>query len=126
MATEVYVANNAGKRKLLEVLRTTETPYRVIIKKGTRSLEQNAYLWGVVYPTFLKESGLDEQGWRADDVHEYLLGEHFGWETIEGMGRKRMRPLKRSSTLDKMEFVDYVAFIQQKAAELGIYIPDAE
>jgi hypothetical protein len=53
-----------------------------------------------------------------------MLGEHFGWETLEGFGRKRMRPIRRSSKLSTMEFQDYVAFIQQKAAELGIVIPD--
>jgi hypothetical protein len=58
-------------------------------------------------------------------LHEYFLGEHFGWETLEGFGRKRLRPLKRSSKLSTAEFAAFVDFIQRKAAELGIYIPDA-
>ena len=124
--TDIYVANDAGKRRLLDALRETKLPYRVTIKRGRRTLQQNAYLWGVVYPTFLRESGLDEQGWQSDDLHEYLLGEHFGWQTLEGFGRKRVKPLNRSSTLDKQEFADYVAFIQQKAAEFGVFIPDPE
>ena len=74
----------------------------------------------------MNEGGLKDQGWRNEDVHEYFLGEHFGWETLDGLGRKRMKPLNRSSKLSKMEFVDYVAFIQQKAAEMGIVIPDPE
>ena len=88
-------------------------------------MQQNAYLWGVVYEVVL-DHGLREQGWRNDDVHEYFLGEHFGWECIEGFGRKRMRPLKRSSVLTKSEFSDYVAFIQQHMAEKGVPIPDPE
>lgn len=94
--------------------------------KGTRSLAQNAYLWGVCYTTILASGKLELEGWRKEDLHEYFLGEHFGWETIEGFGRKRMRPLNRSSNLNKMDFVDYVAFIQQKMAEIGIVIPDPE
>jgi len=124
--TEVFVTLAQDKRKLIEVLKATEMPYKVkVTKGGSRSLEQNRYLWGVCYETIL-EHGLKEQGWRAEDVHEYFLGEHFGWETLEGFGRKRIRPLNRSSRLTKMEFVDFVDFIQQKAAEMGVVIPDPE
>lgn len=95
-------------------------------KKSTRSLQQNAYLWGVCYKTILEAGELDLEGWRAEDLHEYFLGQHFGWETLEGFGRKRLRPLNRSSTLSKMEFVDFVAYIQQTMAEIGIVIPDPD
>ena len=92
--------------------------------KQRRSEQQSRYLWGVVYPAVLEGGGESLAGWTADDLHEYFLGEHFGWETLEGMGRKRLRPLRRSSKLTKMEFSDYVAFIQRKAAEFGVYVPD--
>lgn len=88
--------------------------------KPKRSDNQNRYLWGIVYPTILKT--LD--GWDADDLHEYLLGEHFGWEVVEGFGRKRMKPIRRSSRLTKLEFVDFTQFIQRRMSEHGIYIPD--
>lgn len=88
--------------------------------KRTRSNEQNAYLWGVVYPTILQHL----PGWDADDLHEYFLGEHFGWETLEGLGRKRLKPIRRSSRLSTTEFSDHVAFIQRAMAEKGIYVPD--
>jgi hypothetical protein len=88
--------------------------------KPRRSDQQNRYLWGVVYPAFL----VPLEGWSAEDVHEYLLGEHFGWERIEGMGRVRLRPIRRSARLSKVEFAEYVAFCQQKGAEHGIFVPD--
>lgn len=88
--------------------------------RSRRSDAQNAYLWGVCYPAILKHL----PGWEADDVHDYLLGEHFGWQTLEGMGRKRVKPLRRSSRLSTTEFSDYVAFIQRTMAEKGIYVPD--
>ena len=78
---------------------------------------------GVCYPTILETGGEALAGWTKDDLHDYFLGEHFGWETIEGFGRKRIKPIRRSSKLSTMEFVDFVDFIQMKAAELGIYIP---
>lgn len=87
--------------------------------KPRRSDQQNRYLWGVVYSTIVKQF----DGWRLDDVHEYMLGEHFGWEEL-AEGYKR--PVRRSSRLNKQEFSDYIAFIQQRASEHGIYIPDPE
>jgi hypothetical protein len=103
-----------------------DKPWQVTIEKykKRRSNSQNAYLWGVCYPNILEQGGEQLAGWTKDDLHSYMLGEHFGWETLEGFGRKRMRPIRRSSKLSTMEFQDYVAFIQQKAAELGIVIPD--
>lgn len=97
--------------------RVTFEPY-----KKTRSTSQNAYLWGVVYPLIVERAGL--QGWTVDEVHEFFLGEHFGWEYLEGFGRKKARPVRRSSKLSTMEFQDYVAFIQRYMAERGVYIPD--
>lgn len=88
-----------------------------------RSDNQNRYLWGCVYPTILKASMM-LQGWTNEDLHEYFLGEHFGWETLSGFGKKRLRPIRRSSKLSKLEFVDYVDFIQRKAAEFGVYVPN--
>lgn len=89
-------------------------------KKRKRSEQQNRYLWGVVYKTVAEHL----EGWDAEDIHEYFLGEHFGWETLEGFGRKRMKPLRRSSRLNKQEFADYIAFIQRKMSELGVFVPD--
>jgi hypothetical protein len=99
-----------------------DTPLKVTIAeyKRTRSTEQNAYLWGCVYPTILHHL----PGWDANDLHEYFLGEHFGWETLEGLGRKRLKPVKRSSRLSTTDFADHVAFIQRAMAEKGIYVPD--
>ena len=98
--------------------------YRVEITeaKPKRSDPQNRYLWGCVYPTILQAGHLD--GWSAQDLHEYLLGEHFGWELVEGFGKKRQRPIRRSAKLNKQEFADYIQFIQQRMAEHGIYVPD--
>lgn len=92
--------------------------------KPIRSTQQNKYLWGVVYPSILAAGQLE--GWTAEEVHDYCLGECYGWETVEGLGRKRIRPIKRSAKLSKMEFVDFVAFIQQRMAEHGIFVPDAD
>jgi hypothetical protein len=92
--------------------------------KRPRSHQQNAYLWGVVYPTILEAGGEALRGWTADDLHEYFLGEIHGWEVIEGFGRKRMKPVKRSSRMTKTEFMDYLEQISQRCANMGIVIPE--
>lgn len=88
--------------------------------KPKRSDQQNRYLYGVVYATLQKVL----PGWDKDDIHQYLLGEHFGWERLEGMGKVRLRPLRRSSRLNKQEFADYVDFCIRTAAQHGVYVPE--
>lgn len=92
--------------------------------KSRRTLQQNAYLWGVVYPTVIKAGGEMLAGWTSDDLHEYFLGEYHGWETIQGFGKKRLRPIKRSSRLTISDFMKFLEFIQRRMAEHGVYIPD--
>ena len=92
--------------------------------KPRRSDRQNAFLWAVVYPSILEGGGEALKGFRATDLHEWFLGDMWGWETLEGFGRKRMRPVRRSSTMTKQEFSDYIAFIEQKALDMGIAIPE--
>jgi hypothetical protein len=91
--------------------------------KRPRTDQQNRFLWGVCYAAILEGGGETLAGWTRDDLHEYFLGECFGWETLEGFGRKRMRPIKRSSKLNKQEFSDYLLFLETRCMEMGIDIP---
>jgi len=92
--------------------------------KKPRTNQQNAFLWGVAYPSILEGGGEALAGWTRDDLHEYFLGECFGWEMLEGFGRKRMRPLKRSSALTKQEFSEYLNFLESRCIDMGITIPE--
>lgn len=103
-----------------------ESNWRVTVEelRTRRSTAQNSFLWGVVYPTILEEGGEALRGWNASDLHEFFLGEMWGWERITGFGRTRMRPARRSSVMTKMEFTDYISFIEQRALDMGIVIPE--
>jgi len=92
--------------------------------KKPRTNQKNAFLWGVCYPAILEGGGEALAGWTRDDLHEYFLGECFGWETLEGFGRKRLRPLKRSSALTKQEFSEYLMFLEGRCMDMGITIPE--
>ena len=94
---------------------------RTIIKKSRRTNDQNALLW-VLYSDALKQDGETLGGWTTEDVHEYMLGEYHGWEVHEAFGRKRMKPVRRSSRLTKTEFADFVSFVVQRFAEHGIVL----
>jgi hypothetical protein len=105
---------------LSALLRDHDVDVTVKRHRDRRSDQQNRYLWGAVYPAILKHL----EGWDAEDIHEFCLGEWSGWEILEGLGRKRMKPLRRSSKLSTTEFMDFVDHIQRTMAEKGIYIPD--
>ena len=92
--------------------------------KKPRTQQQNSFLWGVAYPCILEGGGEALAGWTRDDIHEYMVGEWGGWQTLEGFGRKRLRPLKRSSALTKQEFSDYLLFLETKCLDMGIVIPE--
>jgi hypothetical protein len=92
--------------------------------KPRRSDSQNAFLWGVVYPSILEGGGEALAGWQKDDLHEFMLGEHFGWETLTLGGKTVHKPVRRSSRLNKQDFSDYLEFLSRRAAELGIVIPE--
>ena len=125
----IFPANTPPEQIAHAVLRMVSglpnKPLAVTVElwKKPRTNQQNAYLWGVVYPAVIEGGGEALAGWTRDDLHDYFLGECFGWETLEGFGRKRLRPLRRSSTLNKQEFTDYLMFIEAKCAEMGIQIP---
>lgn len=89
-----------------------------------RSLAQNAFLFGVVYPSFIEGAGEALAGWGKDELHEFMLGEWAGWETLTLGGKTIHKPLRRSSRLNKQDFTDYLEFLARRAAELGIVIPE--
>lgn len=89
-----------------------------------RSDQQNRYLWGVVYPAILEQGAAHLKNMTADDLHEYFLGEVYGWDESECFGRKRLKPLRRSHNLKVSEFMEYVGEITARMAEIGIVVPE--
>jgi hypothetical protein len=92
-----------------------------IITKSRRTNDQNALLWSL-YEDVLRLGGESLGGWTKDDLHEYCLGEYWGWDEHKAFGRTRLKPKKRSSRLTKMEFSDFVEFIVQRMAGHGIVL----
>lgn len=104
-----------------------DKPWLVTIEpyQRKRTEQQNRYLWGVVYKTIGASLGyMGEED--MNELHRLLLKKCFGSKTVTILNEEFEIPLRTSSKLNKQEFSDYIAFIQQKAAELGIFIPDPE
>lgn len=100
--------------------------------KATRSNEQNALLFGVVYPPIA-----EAMGYEVADVHEYMLGVHFGWvdkkvpKTPRNPQGIESRPFRTTTTdengkrnvLKKDEFSKFLATVERIAAKAGVFVP---
>jgi hypothetical protein len=90
--------------------------------RKTRSSLQNRALWGIAYKLLSEHTGHE-----PEELHEYFLGEFGGWETVDFFGQKRRRPKIRSHNMKTIQFSDFYAFIQRRAAEtVGVFIPDPD
>lgn len=100
--------------------------------KATRSNEQNALLFGVVYPPIA-----EAMGYTVEDVHEYMLGRHFGWvdhkvpktpRNPEGIESRPFRTTTRNEhgkrdVLKKDEFSRFLETVERIAAQAGVFVP---
>jgi len=97
--------------------------------RKTRSNEQNRALWGLAYPILR-----DATGSSVNECHKYMLEEYFGRVEYTIFGRIETRPARTTTTgyegedntLSTEEFARFFDFIQQRAAENNIAIPDPD
>jgi hypothetical protein len=113
-------------RAIDELIETVAFAIEIKRCKKPRTNLQNRTIWGLCYETILRDGGEELQGWDKEDLHEFFMGEWGGWEVVEAFGKKRQRPIRRSSKLNTAEFASYFDFIQRRAAEFGIYIADPD
>ncbi len=78
-----------------------------------RSLEQNAWIWGVAYPLIAKTLGYDYHEY--DDLHYALIAKCFGAHLDERLGTNV--PNARSSQLTTTEFSEYMEWLVRVAAQ---------
>ena len=101
----------------------SNTVVEVVVKRQQqqRSLDQNAWIWGVAYPVIAEELGYDKH--EHDDLHYALIAKCFGEHFDKRVGA--MVPNKRSSKLTTKEFSEYMEWLVRFAAtELGgIVVP---
>jgi hypothetical protein len=96
---------------------------QVVIRRQSsqRSLDQNAWIWGVAYPEIAEALGYDSH--EINDLHYALVAKCFGEHFDKRVGA--MVPNKRSSHLTTREFSDYMEWLVRFAAMEcgGIVVP---
>ena len=100
--------------------------------RATRSNEQNALLFGVVYPPIA-----EAMGYEVEAIHEFMLGTHFGWVDVkvpktprnpQGIESRPFRTTTRDEhgkrdVLKKDEFTRFIETVERIAAKAGVFIP---
>lgn len=98
-------------------------PIQQVVKKyeSQRSLDQNAWLWGVAYPVIAEALGYDHH--EHEDLHYALVAKCFGDHFDKRIGA--MVPNKRSSKLTTKEFSEYMEWLVRFAAVEchGVVVP---
>lgn len=100
--------------------------FTVTPNRKTRSNQQNAYLWGIVYPAVL--FGLQDAGWEIIDeeqVHEYCKQAFAAREVINKDTGEVISLPNSTARMQTAEFNVYVDKIKAFAFEyLNITIPE--
>ena len=103
----------------------TVAPY---MKK--RSLDQNAATFGLAYKTIMEATGLEGEADRKQ-LHRDFCGDWFSW--VDGpLGQQRPRRTTTTNergerdVIDARDMAEFYNFIQRKAAEFGIDVPDPD
>lgn len=128
------LATEAERDRYCAFLQAQPLPLEVSSKpwKKTRSNEQNALLFGVVYPPIA-----EAMGYTVEDIHEYMLGRHFGWvdakvpktpRNPDGLESRPFRTTTRDETgkrnvLSTNDFSKFLDTVERVAAQAGVFVP---
>ena len=104
--------------------------YKICLEKAynPRSKDQNAYLWGCVYPMIL--DGLVELGWEFTNVaqvHEYCKARFTRKEIVNVESGRVMVLPESTAEMNTAEMGAYFTTLQKFASEyLGVDVPDPD
>lgn len=105
-----YLRQMAGKR----------VDVTVKIHRNKRSLDQNAWHWGVAIPVIANALGYDKH--EHDDLHYALVAKCFGVHRDDKLGQEV--PNVRSSSLTTAQFSELMEWeVRWAATEYGITVP---
>lgn len=102
--------------------------YMIEVKKvrKKRSNDQNAWLWGVIYPMLL--DGLVDAGWEITDteqVHEFFKSQMTSDRVINKHTGEVIEIPESTANMDTLTFSTYCEKLREYASEfLGVDIPD--
>lgn len=98
----------------------------VTLVRKKRTLDQNGWLWGCIYPLMLK--ALNDAGWEfttIEQVHDFLKSQFCGQKMINKHTGEIVSLPMSTALMDTLAFSEYVEKIREYAYEyLGCDIPD--
>ena len=128
------IATEQQRGRMIEFILTQPLPLEIEVKawKPTRSQEQNALLFGAVYPPIA-----EAMGYEVEAIHEYMLGRHFGWvdatvpktpRNPEGIESRPFRTTTcdehgKRNVLSAAEFSKFLDTVERIAAQAGVFVP---
>lgn len=106
--------------------------------KATRSNEQNALLFGAMYPPIAEAMGYEVDG--ENGIHAFMCGTHFGWvdkpcprtpHNPNGVYSVPFRTTTRDENgkrdvLTKDKFAKFLQTVERIAAKAGVFIPNLD
>ena len=102
--------------------------YRIEVTKirGRRSTEQNAWLWGCIYPLLLV--GLNGAGYgfaNVEQVHEFCKAQFNGEDIVNVHTGEVLRVPNSTAKMDTLTFATYCDKLREWGREfLGVEIPE--
>jgi hypothetical protein len=116
----------------IDRLRTLKGAWTFIVKRyrRPRTLKQNAYLWGVVYPKlteYMRETAGDDE-WDNARSHEFMGEKFLAIEVRSKLdGRYLGKVIRTTTKLDTAEMTRYIEDCRMwMRRELGIDTPDPD
>lgn len=102
-----FLEANDGKKLVVDIN----------LEKSRRSLNANAYLWGVVYELISRHTGHT-----SEELHE-IYSRMFLKPRFIKYKEKEIKLPTGTSDLDKLEFMEYTDRVIAEGASLGVEIP---
>lgn len=133
------IRTEAERRRMVAFIEGQPLPLDVTCEpwKATRSNEQNALLFGVIYPPIAEAMGYPVDG--DNGIHAFMCGTFFGWEdravpktprNPEGVASFPIRSTTRTgwgcgkrNVIDKATFGKFLETVERIAAQAGVFIP---
>ena len=134
------ITSEAELERFIAYMRQQQPPLDVSCApwRATRSNEQNALLFGVVYPPIAAHTGYEVGGdGEGGGIHEWMCGTFFGWvdkkvpktpnnprgiESVPFRTTTRNEHGKRD-VLKKDKFDEFLKHVERMAAKAGVFIP---
>ena len=119
------IRNNRQRERLIEALGSRRLPFRIAIQDlyPVRSVDFNAYLWGVVYYYISLETGHTQEEVHDACKRRYNFRHDFKYSKKTGKW-KLVSKVDSSTAMFSREFMEYVMRVRADAEiDLHITIP---